>query len=246
MKLKNERASLSPTRRGQAGLRSAGCVLALVAFLLSAQAAWSLPLISEVFYDAVGTDDGLSFVELSGEPGTPVDGLTLTGINGSNGAAGPVLVLEGLFGDDGLFVVADRTSGGVTFVDAADQLLNFDFQNGPDSIVLEDEFGVLDAVGYGVFDIDEVFAGEGAAAPDAPAGSSLARLFADLDLDDNATDFVVEAIPTPGAAPFLTVPEPSSAALAGAGLFVIGRIRRSRSVRPSTGTHRKPRRGSPR
>ena len=59
--------------------------------------------------------------------------------------------------------------------------MNFDFQNGPDSILLVDGEVVLDAIGYGVFAPDEFFAGEGSPAPDAPAGSSLARVFADLD-----------------------------------------------------------------
>ena len=39
----------------------------------------------KIFYDAVGSDDGHSFVELSGEPGTPLDGLTVEGINGAGG-----------------------------------------------------------------------------------------------------------------------------------------------------------------
>jgi hypothetical protein len=216
----------------------------LVAVLLSlwlAPSALALPLISEVFYDASGSDDGKSFVELSGDPGAPVDGLILTGINGSNGAAGPTLVLAGVFGDDGLFVVADATSAGITEVPGADLLLNFDFQNGPDSIVLSDEFGVLDAVGYGDFDPDEIFAGEGMPAPDPPAGSSLARLFADLDLDDNALDFVVEAVPTPGVASFQPVPEPGTAALAFTGLFALGRMRRS----PRARVHDRGRRSMP-
>jgi len=203
--------------------------VALACSLGLAPPAAALPLISEVFYDAVGSDDGLSFVELSGDPGTPVDGLVITGINGSNGAAGPTLVLTGLFGDDGLFVVADQRSDGTTDVPGADMLLNFDLQNGPDSIVLSDEFGVLDAVGYGDFDPAEIFAGEGTPAPDPPAGSSLARLFADLDTDDNALDFVVEDVPTPGQAPFQAVPEPGSGTLAFAGLFTLGRIRRARA-----------------
>ena len=204
-------------------------LVALATALGLAPAASALPLISEVFYDAVGSDDGQSFVELSGEPGTPVDGLVLTGINGSNGAPGPTLVLSGFFGDDGLFLVADRTSEGLTDVPDADLLLNFDFQNGPDSIVLSDEMGVLDALAYGEFDPGEVFAGEGMAAHDPPAGASLARLFADLDTDDNALDFVVEDVPTPGVAPFLAVPEPGTGALACAGLFVLGRARRARA-----------------
>lgn len=234
MKLRNNPGRRGPVASG--AQRTRRCItslgLALMAWCLPASVAWSMPLISEVLYDAVGSDDGLVFVELSGTPGAPVDGLVLTGINGSNGAAGPVLVLEGVFGDDGLFVVADRTSGGETFVAGADLLLNFDFQNGPDSIVLEDEFGVLDAVGYGEFDPDEIFAGEGDSAPDGPAGSSLARIFADVDLDDNAIDFVVEAVPTPGAAAFFAVPEPGTATLAGAGLFVLGRLRRRACAQP--------------
>jgi hypothetical protein len=196
-----------------------------MASLAVAQAASAMPLISEVFYDAVGSDDGQSFVELSGEPGASVNGLVLTGINGSNGAAGPILELTGVFGDDGLYVVADRTSDGTTFVPGADLLLNFDFQNGPDSLVLADEFGVLDSLGYGEFAPDEIFAGEGTPAPDVAAGESLARLFADVDLDDNALDFVAEPVPTPGVAVFASVPEPGSALLAGMGLLVLGRMR---------------------
>ncbi len=75
---------------------------------------------------------------------------------------------------DGFFVVADDVGDGTTFVPDADLILNFDFQNGPDSVVLHDAGLVLDSVGYGVFGVGEIFAGEGEPAPDAPAGSSLA------------------------------------------------------------------------
>ena len=96
----------------------------------------------------------------------------------------------------------------------------FDFQNGPDSIVLRDGAAVLDAVGYGEFDPDEVFAGEGTPAPDAPSGSSLERLFADVDTDDNAADFFVQELPNPGFVS-LAVPEPHSALLLGAALLAL-------------------------
>ncbi|MCZ6781870.1 MAG: PEP-CTERM sorting domain-containing protein, partial [Proteobacteria bacterium] len=87
-------------------------------------------------------------------------------------------------------------------------------QNGPDSIRLVDGQGsVLDAVGYGVFELDEIFAGEGSAAPDPSAGKSLTRRFADVDTDDNAADFIVLDVPTPGSAPFAAVPEPGTAVL---------------------------------
>ena len=43
------------------------------------------PVISEVLYDAAGTDNGNVFVELFGTPGTLLDGLLLEGVNGADG-----------------------------------------------------------------------------------------------------------------------------------------------------------------
>jgi hypothetical protein len=199
---------------------------ALFCGLFLALPASGAPILSEIYYDAEGSDDGYGFVELAGEPGASLEGLTLVGINGFNGAASPVISLSGVVGDDGLFLVADRTSTGNSFVLESDLLANFDFQNGPDSIVLMDGEIVLDAVGYGVFDEGEVFAGEGMPAPDAPAGSSLARLFADLDTNDNAVDFSVLAEPTPGYAAFHAVPEPGAGLLLVSGLATLAHLRR--------------------
>lgn len=197
-----------------------GVALALV--LLGATPAFALPVLSEVFYDAVGVDDGQSFIELYGAPGASLDGLVIEGVNGADGAVTHTLTLAGSFGVDGLFVVADRTSAGTTQVGDADLLLDFDFQNGPDSVVLRDAAGsVLDALGYGVFGPGEVNAGEGAPAVDPPAGESVARLFADVDTNDNAADFTAGA-PTPGVAP-LSVPEPAATALLGIGLLGLAR-----------------------
>ena len=194
-----------------------------------AGSAAAMPLLSEVYYDAPGSDDGAVFVELSGPAGFLLDSWTVEGVNGSNGAAGPSITLSGTIGADGLFVLADRFSDGTTAVANADLLANFDFQNGPDSVVLRDATSAIrDALGYGVFDPDEVFAGEGAAAPDGAAGESLARRFANLDSDDNAADFVLLASPTPGEAPFAVVPEPASALLMAfglAGLSAVGQRR---------------------
>lgn len=201
--------------------RSGARALLALAWLLPLPAA-AMPVISEVLYDAPGSDDGLGFVELYGAAGTSLDGLFLEGINGSNGAAGPVIALSGAIGPDGVFVVADTASGGGTAVPGADLLANFDFQNGPDSVVLRSETSVLDALGYGVFGAGEIFAGEGSAAPDPAAGSSLARRFANVDSGDNAADFIVLASPTPGSAP-LAVPEPAALLLMGFAAFALAR-----------------------
>jgi hypothetical protein len=178
----------------------------------------ALPILSEVYYDAVGSDDGQIFVEIAGAPGTSLEGFTLEGINGSNGAAGPTIELAGVIGVSGLFVVADQTSAGTSSVAGAQLLANFDFQNGPDSVVLRLGETLVDALGYGVFAASEIFAGEGAAAPDVSPGSSLARVFADLDTDDNLADFIVLTTPTPGIANFSSIPEPGAALMIGLGL----------------------------
>ncbi|MCP5042934.1 MAG: lamin tail domain-containing protein [bacterium] len=206
------------------------CELSLLAVVLwclwATGTASATPVISEVFYDAVGSDNGQSFVEIYGTAGSLLDGLTLEGINGANGAVGPIITLSGAIPTDGVFVVADL-DGATTSVPNADLLANFDFQNGPDSIVLMDGMTAIDAVGYGVFALGEIFAGEGEPAADAPAGSSLARHFANLDWDDNALDFTVLATPTPGSVELQPIPEPGSGLLTLVGLVGLG-VRRRR------------------
>jgi hypothetical protein len=194
-----------------------------------------LPLISEVFYDAVGSDDGLCFVELYGAAGTALDGFVLEGINGSNGEVTDTLTLSGVIPDDGLFVVADALGSAGSLVAEADLVLGFDFQNGPDSVVLRLGADVIDAVGYGDFGPGSFFAGEGTPAPDAPAGASLARRFANLDSGDNFADFAVLDTPSPGSAPLASLPEPGSAVLLLGGLAGLAALGRRRRAPPREG-----------
>lgn len=194
--------------------------------LLTARTGQALPLISEVFYDAVGSDNGLSFIEIAGLPGTVLDGLVLEGINGGDGQSTGTITLVGAIPASGLFVVADESTAGATAVPGASLIRNFDLQNGPDSLLLRSASVVLDAVGYGVFAPGEIFAGEGAPAVDPAAGASIARRFADVDTGDNAADFVALATPTPGAAPFAAIPEPSPLWLLAVGLLSLTGLRR--------------------
>lgn len=187
----------------------------------AAQALW----ISEVLYDAEGSDAGRGFVELFGEPGTSLAAYVIEGVNGSNGAVAPSVELAGVIGLDGFFVVASE-SGGTSEVPEADLLRVFDFQNGPDSIVLRDPDGlVVDALGYGVFGPGEFFAGEGNPAEDPPAGWSLARVFADLDSDDNAADFAALETPTPGTG-IAQVPAPAAGLLWPPSLCMLALLRK--------------------
>jgi hypothetical protein len=223
-------ASLRSKPRSRA-CRARRVLLAAAVGLLPLPAS-ALPLLSEVFYDAVGSDNGLSFVELWGPPGTVLDGLVVEGVNGGDGQAGPTVTLSGVIPPSGVFVVADESTAGATLVPGADLVRNFDFQNGPDSIVLRAGPTVLDAIGYGVFAPGEVFAGEGQPAADPPAGESLARRFADVDTGDNAADWIALSTPTPGSAPLAAIPEPASASLLLGGLVALARSTRRGRRRP--------------
>ena len=198
-----------------------GLALAVMTPLAQAKAQ---TIISELLYDAAGTDSGQVFVELYGTPGTLVDGLFLDGINGSDGSVYLTVALTGVIGSDGVFVIGDDDGNGSTLVNNADLVADVDFQNGPDSIVLRDASGVLDALGYGDFS-SAVFAGEGNAAADVVGGWSLARTVL-LDSDDNAVDFTGLDTPTPGSVPLSAVPVPPALALFLSGILGLAGVSR--------------------
>jgi hypothetical protein len=203
------------------------CLLA-ISGALAMSVAQSQPVISEVLYDAAGTDNGNVFVELFGIPGTILDGLFLDGVNGADGSVYSSTMLSGVIPADGVFVIGDDVGDGTTLVGNADLVMNVDFQNGPDSVVLRDTNGVLDALGYGDF-TGGVFTGEGNAAPDVPGGFSLARANPLVDTNDNLADFISLEVPTPGSVPVSAVPLPPAVMLFLSGMAGLVGVARRRA-----------------
>ena len=212
---------------GKSRLRMTQCVCVCAA-VLSMSSLQAQTVISELLYDASSTDNGNVFVELFGTPGTILDGLLLEGVNGSDGSVYRSVVLAGEIPADGIFLIGDDSGDGSTFIGDADLVREIDFQNGPDSVVLRNGATVLDALGYGDF-TGQVFAGEGDAAPDVPAGSSLARHNPLLDTNNNFSDFMVLDLTTPGAVPVSAVPVPPAIALFLSGIVGLVGIARKRS-----------------
>lgn len=155
--------------------------------------------INELVVDSAGSPDTDSFVELRGTPGTDLAGWTLVGINGNGGTAYATVTLQGAIPADGLFVVAHPQAAPALLAVADMRDAKVDFQNGPDSVQLKMGSTIVDALGYGAFDTDVVFAGEGSPAAAPRVGEALTRDAEGSDTDDNAADFVIAA-PSPGVA----------------------------------------------
>lgn len=166
-------------------------------------------LLNEIDYDQVGADD-LEFVEIYNPGAAPVvlDGLSLILVNGTNGMSYDSTALTGTLPAGGYLVVADTG----TLVDPGAIAIfenGWSLQQGPDAVVLFDNGAgaVIDALSYGG-DIGMVMLGgqmvslvDGTAttATD-PGAGSLARIPNGSDTQNDAADWVLAPVTTPGAA----------------------------------------------
>jgi len=147
-------------------------------------------VLNEILYDPPGADGGQEFVELWNPDSTavPLEGVVLEAGDGARPGSWAV-VWRGVAG-------SAAAPGGI-FLIAGDALLGA-LQNGPDAVRLSRNGAVLDLLGYG--DLESAALYEGAPAPDAGSGQSLARVRDGADTGVNRDDWAVESEPTPGAA----------------------------------------------
>lgn len=136
----------------------------LLALLLTATGVRAQVLINEVDSDTEGTDI-LEFVELYGEPFTPLDGLVLVFFNGAGDLSYDAFDLDGYsLGSNGFFLIGNT---GVIPTPSIFFLSN-GLQNGADAVALyegdENDFlvgtpvttaGLIDAVVYDTNDADD-------------------------------------------------------------------------------------------
>ncbi|MBI4817897.1 MAG: IPT/TIG domain-containing protein [Deltaproteobacteria bacterium] len=174
-------------------------------------------VISEFSYDYAslsgGVDDANEFVELAGPAGGSFTNLTLVTVEGTSPAGAvdrSVAISGGRMPLDGLWVVADRDSSGMTQIANSDQLENLDLENGPDALQLvrsDVPPVLLDAVGYGAITATNDTTRGLACSEGTPVSDwnpfvhalDFARSDAESDTQNNLADFRYDPSPTPGA-----------------------------------------------
>lgn len=218
--------------------RFAAPFLCLAPIAAAAQSDLGAVSIAEVFYDAVGSDDELEWVELANDGDFAVDlaGWTL-GWGGSDYTSG-LLALEGVIAAGTRFVVggplASEANAQPVFGFAVD--LEPDLQNSgatADGIALFDvpieevsaESIPVSAVVYGGENasglLDETGAISAVHVADAPGGHSIER--------QRHGAWIVQPLPTPGVAP---VPEPARLVLALGGVVGLAIAARAGALTP--------------
>ena len=138
----------------------------------------------------INGNDDMDYISSGPNPGVDFAGVKLHDLVASNPAS------------EGLVVVCNINAAPSVLARCSEIYSGVDFQNGPDSVVLEYRGRVIDAVAYGSFSGSQIPRGEGAPAPftSMDEGKSLNRLNisgAALDTDDNAFDFYLDS-PSPG------------------------------------------------
>ncbi len=168
-------------------------------------------LLSEVFYDADGADDGLEWVEIYNNDSVAIDLAGFSLGNGGTDYTTSLVQLSGTIQPGATFVVGGPTSSATNHSPVLDLAVDFnpDFQNSgtagdgvalfnlPATVVTAATVPI-DAVVYGPNNnnalIDESGSANGPEVGDAPAGSSIERL-------DVAGAWQIQGAPTPNATP---------------------------------------------
>lgn len=156
-------------------------------------------VINEVVYDSDGTDID-TWLELKGPGGASLDGYRVIGLNGNGGLLYQEILLTGMtIPADGYFLITEDPARPESDMSNA----NVDYQNGPDSILLQQQDAqmlwiTIDAVGYETHGASDVFGGEGSPCVGQNPPNSMARCPDGSDTQDNSIDFIQDPNPTPG------------------------------------------------
>jgi len=174
--------------------------VALISLLLIIPTCSASVLISEVFYDAVGSDDSKEFVELYNPTSQDINitGWEIEMGNGYDGSWDNQATILGIISAYSFFLIGEKNVSG------ADIETNLELQNGPDAVRIKDDSGaVIDTVGYGDLGYPELY--EGTPMIDVSEGHSIERKPGYLnpsggngqDTNNNSADFLDREEPEP-------------------------------------------------